>query len=79
MSAEKTQWIDGSIKPSRPGVYEAEFMPGYTSFFNFSANGHWSVGAFTPDKAAKERDGQSNRPIHWRGLVQDPKATGGTP
>ena len=79
MSAPKlTPWFPGSVKPVRPGVYEAEWREGKAlsggRYFNYWADS-WCWGDDTPDSPHRcvmpaALQGEVKR---WRGLAEEPK------
>lgn len=62
-----TDWFDGTVEPTREGVYERSYPGGPYSCWNGRA---WNDDAPSPSAAAT-RTGASEHPAaSWRGLVQ---------
>lgn len=72
MSAEKTPWFDGSVKPCRVGVYE-RYHPTWGTSFSAWRGAHWSYPDYTEISAENDHRVSEVQDCPWRGLAQDPK------
>lgn len=73
MSKRKlTPWIDGSIKPTIPGVYQRQYSK--TAYCLWSGD-YWYWNGFSPEAAivaANDLGGSWAQELPWRGLASDP-------
>ncbi len=65
-----TPWIDGSIKPSIPGVYEREFFPG--EYYCLWTGSFWDMPSSNLLIAAIPAHRSSIQSRPWRGLAEKP-------
>jgi hypothetical protein len=67
-----SEWIDGSVKPTLPGVYQRRWpFSGEHCFFRFDGRA-WRSASKTPLWASIESDISSFQDLPWRGLARDP-------
>jgi hypothetical protein len=72
-----TDWIDGSVKPSLPGVYMRKWpFNEEVWFFRFDGR-MWRSASKTPLRASTESDISTHQHLHWRGLAHDPALSEG--
>ena len=68
-----TEWIDGRITPTSPGVYQRRYYFGGDADYYARWDGHrWYAFGTTPEQAmaATATSAWPNRP--WRGLAEKP-------
>lgn len=77
---ELTPWIDGKVKPEKPGVCECRWYwydvkDEVLTYFNFWTGSRWKSGGANPVNAKDTRAyvGDNWTLVSWRGLAQDPK------
>lgn len=67
-----TPWYRGSIKPTRPGVYQREFP--HCALYAEWTGYQWLIAARSPRTATKERlVSMQQDSIRWRGLAEKPQ------
>ncbi len=66
-----TDWIDGSIKPEREGVYERDFLHGV--FFCRFHDGIWRHRSVSVEGASRSNLPSPKQVLPWRGLAEPPK------
>jgi len=76
ISYERTDWIDGRLKPRSPGVYERQFQHGSTAIAYFALwdGRHWSERQEHPNEYGARLKRSSKQHLLWRGLARDPEA-----
>ncbi len=67
-----TDWIDGRVKPTVPGVYQRKYagLPAFSSFCRW--NGYAWFGSAPLEPASRVRYESSEQRLSWRGLAFDP-------
>ena len=75
MTAKKTPWFDGSVKPVRVGVYQRRYSNGLI-LYSLWDGARWMLNAETANEAAgtgaRWKDASPHQFIPWRGLASDP-------
>ncbi len=67
MQLEVTDWLPGSERPMREGVYERRVSDGAYSCWSGEA---WNEDAESPAEAATRRSPSRDQNASWRGLVE---------
>jgi hypothetical protein len=72
-----SEWIDGSVKPTLPGVYQ-RMWPHHeaVNYFRFDGS-FWFAAAESVFLASVESDASMHQYLPWRGLAHDPALSEG--